>query len=62
MSTTHLWGMLLKGSKYKTAKWVYFVKECSFTFQFVSLEQIEEYINYFEHKVHPTSIAIAHYG
>ena len=35
--------------------WVYFVRVCSFTFSFRSLEQIQEYLDYFSQKVHPSS-------
>lgn len=34
-------------------KWVYFVREASFTFQFHSVQQIEEARAYFNQTVHP---------
>ena len=34
-------------------KWVYFVREASFTFQFHSVQQIEEARAYFSQTVHP---------
>ena len=36
-------------------KWVYFVNVCNFTFQFASIEQIEECKQYFEKKIHPST-------
>jgi len=35
--------------------WVYFVDVCSFTFQFHSIEQIKECLEYFSQKTHPSS-------
>ena len=37
------------------AKWVYFVEVASFTFQFQSLDQLRECLEFFNRKVHPTS-------
>lgn len=37
-------------------RWVYFVEVCSFTFQFVSLKQIEECLFTSSQKIHPSSI------
>jgi hypothetical protein len=36
-------------------KWVFFVRVCSFTFEFHSLKQIEECLGYYSRKIHPTS-------
>lgn len=36
-------------------KWIYFVKECSFVFEFHSISQIKECQKYFSKKVHPSS-------
>lgn len=36
-------------------KWVYFVEVCSFTFQFMSLAQIREALEYFTQRGHPIS-------
>ncbi|HLU08313.1 MAG TPA: hypothetical protein VK003_01495 [Oceanobacillus sp.] len=36
-------------------KWVYFVDVCSFTFQFHSIEQIQECLDYFSQKPIPSS-------
>jgi hypothetical protein len=36
-------------------RWVYFVRVCSFTFQFVELNHIREYLNYFSQKPLPSS-------
>ena len=36
-------------------EWNYFVHVCSFTFCFLSLEQIEEYHAYFSQKIHVSS-------
>ena len=35
--------------------WTYFVEVCGFTFRFRSLEKIEEYLNYYRQKIHPSS-------
>ncbi|MCW8879960.1 MAG: hypothetical protein OQK04_18130 [Kangiellaceae bacterium] len=37
-------------------KWVYLADVCNFTFQFASLKQVKECIEYFEKKVHPGTI------
>jgi hypothetical protein len=37
------------------AKWQYYVRVCSFTFSFSSVEEIQEYLDYFSRKIHPTS-------
>lgn len=37
-------------------RWIYFVKECSFIFEFHSINQIKECLNYYSLKVHPSSI------
>ena len=37
-------------------KWVYLANVCNFTFQFASLDQVKECIEYFEKKVHPSTI------
>jgi hypothetical protein len=36
-------------------KWVFFVRVCSFTFEFHSLKQIGECLEYYSQKIHPTS-------
>jgi len=45
--------------------WVYFVSVCSFTFQFQSLQQLEECLAFFSQKVRPSSmvsnITLEHY-
>jgi hypothetical protein len=45
--------------------WVYFVRECSFTFQFMSRGQIQECLEFFSVKVHPArrrpGITLEHY-
>ncbi len=38
-----------------TPEWVYFVRVCSFTFSFDSVEQIQEYLDYYSKKIHPSS-------
>ena len=38
------------------SRWVYFVHVCSFTFQFQSLQQIEECLVHFSQKIHPSSM------
>ncbi|NQZ59834.1 MAG: hypothetical protein HRT88_20475 [Lentisphaeraceae bacterium] len=56
MSTNSLGGDPVKAPKDNLIEaWVYFVKECGFTFQFISLEQIEECIDYFSTKTHPST-------
>jgi hypothetical protein len=37
------------------APYVYFVRVCSFTFEFHSIEQIKICLEYFEKKIHPSS-------
>lgn len=36
-------------------RWIYFVEVCRFTFAFFSLEMMREYLDYFSHKVLPSS-------
>ncbi len=36
-------------------EWVYFVRVCSFTFSFDSVEQIQEYLDYFSKRIQPSS-------
>jgi hypothetical protein len=49
----------------KTDGWIYFVRECSFTFTFVNLAQLEEAQRFLERKVHPArrrpGITLEHY-
>ncbi|MCP4213259.1 MAG: hypothetical protein GY765_01325 [bacterium] len=35
--------------------WIFFVKECGFTFQFTSIAQLDECLNYFSQKVHAST-------
>ena len=35
--------------------WVYFVKECNFTFIFMNLEQVKDCLSYFSKVIHPSS-------
>jgi hypothetical protein len=46
-------------------RWVYFVREGDFTFQFHSFSQIREALEYFQKQTHPTSrvagVAVEHY-
>lgn len=35
--------------------WVYYVEVCGFTFRFHSLKQVEEYLAYYQQKIHPSS-------
>ncbi len=64
MSTAQIGGLPLESSGAK-GDWVYFVRECSFTFQFVNLNQLEEMITYFSEKVHPSTrtenVRLEHY-
>lgn len=54
MSTAHVGGLPIDASEEK-GDWVYFVRECSFTFQFASLEQLKKMTEYFSTKVHPST-------
>jgi hypothetical protein len=36
-------------------KWVYFVEVASFTFQFQSVDQLRQCLDFFKQKIHPTS-------
>jgi hypothetical protein len=36
-------------------RWVFFVRVCSFTFEFHSLKQIEDCLEYYSQKIHPSS-------
>lgn len=54
MSTTHIQGLSIESSP-ERGEWVYFVRECSFTFQFVSLKQLEKAKEYFSQKIHPST-------
>jgi hypothetical protein len=36
-------------------RWVFFVRVCSFTFEFHSLKQIEACLEYYSQKIHPSS-------
>lgn len=73
MSTSHVGGFLpgdglggLDNSHpLMQMHWVYFVREGDFTFQFHSLAQMRECLNYFEADTHPStmlpSITLEHY-
>lgn len=54
MSTNHVQGLSVQNSPEK-GEWVYFVRECSFTFQFVSLNQLKIAKEYFSVKIHPST-------
>jgi hypothetical protein len=36
-------------------RWVYFVRVCSFTFEFHSVDQIRACLDYYSQKIHPSS-------
>lgn len=56
MSTSWVGGISIPKPKDNLIeKWVYFVKEGGFTFQFTSINQIEECIDYFSTKIHPST-------
>ena len=38
-----------------TEPWIYFVRVCSFTFEFHSIKQIEACLEYYSQKIHPSS-------
>ncbi len=52
MSTSWVGGIPAKADRKLTIQYVYFVRECSFTFQFSTIEQIEMMIAHFEKKIH----------
>ncbi|WP_343635188.1 hypothetical protein [Fluviicola sp.] len=54
MSTSHIGGFPIQNSSEK-GEWVYFVRECSFTFQFASIDQLKVAKAYFSMKVHPST-------
>ena len=57
MKTAHVGGFPVESAfDNLNERWVYFVHVCSFTFQFQSLQQIEECLAYFSQKVHPSSM------
>ena len=57
MTSSWIGGMEAEKSRDNlVVEWVYFVKECSFTFQFVSLEQLDKCIEYFSHEIPPNTI------
>ena len=35
--------------------WVYFAHECNFTFIFMNLDQVEDCLDYFSKKIHPST-------
>jgi hypothetical protein len=53
MSSSHVGGLPPRDNP--LTGWVYFVEVCSFQFQFHSLEQIQECLDYFKQKVHPST-------
>jgi hypothetical protein len=73
MTTKHLAGWLPgdgrggvdRAHSFVRPHWVYFVREGDFTFQFHSLEQVQECLDYFEAATHPSSrtpgIDLEHY-
>ncbi len=57
MSTTNEGGVPIERSRDNLVqKWVYLADVCNFTFQFASIEQVEECVAYFEQKTHPSTI------
>lgn len=54
MDTSWVGGIPISFEGKLTKQCVFFVRECSFTFQFISLEQIETMISHFEQKTHPS--------
>ena len=59
MSTYDVGGMNIDGIK--MGAYIYFVRECSFTFQFASLGQLDEMIEYVSKKTNP-STKVLHNG
>lgn len=53
MSTYQIGGVPIERSEQLLQQQVYFVKECSFVFCFVNLNQLEEAIDFFSKKTHP---------
>jgi hypothetical protein len=37
------------------ARWIYYVEVCKFTFAFFSVKMIQEYLDYYPHKLLPSS-------
>jgi hypothetical protein len=35
--------------------WIYFIRVCGFTFEFVSVDHIREALNFYSQKIHPSS-------
>jgi hypothetical protein len=52
---TTIWKEPAKGSSTLRPVNVWRVKVCSFTFTFDSIEQLEQYLDYYSGKIHPTS-------
>ena len=66
MQTTHVGGVVPQPPLDRLIeRLVYFVEVCGFTFQFHSVEQLEQALDHFKQKTHPTSaqpgIALEHY-
>ena len=66
MSTTHLGGLPApQPPDPLIVHWVYLVDVCSFTFQFISLDQLRECLRYFREPLHRTSrlpdVTLEHY-
>lgn len=57
MSTYQVQGNPVKVTNKLVEQYVYFVRECSFTFQFTNLDQLDEMIDYLSKKVHPSTRA-----
>ncbi|MEZ5008086.1 MAG: hypothetical protein R2728_11650 [Chitinophagales bacterium] len=55
MSTYHVGGSSIDLNKLTSEKKIYFVRECSFTFQFINLNQLDEMIEFVSSKVQPSS-------
>lgn len=39
----------------KDAQWIFYVRECGFTFTFFSIEMLKEYLDFYSRKTLPTS-------
>jgi hypothetical protein len=56
MSTDQIGGVEVKPvGESPSEEWVFFVRECSFTFQFMDLGQLDEMIDYVSQKIHPST-------
>ena len=57
MGNQHVGGLPIEPARDNLLKkWVYFARVKGFTFQFIGLDQVKECRDYFEKKIHPSTI------